>query len=62
MALCQQGDEAVGVGLLAEALPDSSSPVAGCVDVHATDGAREGDADPAAAAADASSLLRKVRT
>ena len=58
MALCQQGDEAVAVGLLAEALADS--PVEGCADVDATDPARAGDADPAADAAEASSLLRKV--
>lgn len=59
MALCQQGDEAVAVGLLGEALPDG--PVESCgVDVTATAGARADDADPAAAAAGASSLLRKV--
>lgn len=58
MALCRQGDEAVAVGLLAEALPDS--PVDTSFQYFGTpvmDEVHETGDDPAAAA----SLLRKVK-
>lgn len=55
MALCQQGDEAVAVGLLAEALPDSAVD-SSAMDTPVKDGVERTGDDAAAAA----SLLRKV--
>lgn len=58
MALCERGDEAIAVGLLAEALPGST------VDSHAEEGSERPSDDPAAAAggtaAASASLLRTV--
>ncbi len=58
MSLCQPGDEAVAVGLLTEAIPDS--PLDGYVENPTVDEAGKGPGDDPSTAAAASALLRKV--
>jgi len=57
MSLCQPGDEAVAVGLLAEAIPDR--PLDGSVENPAVDEVKGSSGDPSTVAAP-SLLLRKV--
>ncbi|CAM9551716.1 unnamed protein product [Ectocarpus sp. 12 AP-2014] len=56
MALCERGDEAVAVGLLAEALPGST------VDSPAENGSERPSDDPAAAAGPAAASASLLRT